>query len=258
MPAVATLLLVLAAGFAVVAWRQRSEDPARVTYTDVAGALTLIGLCAAATIDPTKWCASSRAIQHNHDGDRSNVRRALTTETEAHQKPSNPSTLNTSPGPSGSANAAMSDWNIRRSGPHEPANESGCDHHPNRSRSTSLADTIRAARQTGRSGRRGARLRRRARPEPCRGAAAPGAVRTESAEERAGNAVVETAARAVREFPGDHPAGRHCHLDDRVAAAGPARERPALRSNRHHGDRRAQRHARLHPGGRARRNRCAR
>ena len=52
MPAVATLLLVLAAGFAVVAWRQRSEFPARVTYTDVAGALTLIGLCAAATIDP--------------------------------------------------------------------------------------------------------------------------------------------------------------------------------------------------------------
>ena len=52
MPAVTTLLLVLAAGFAVIAWRQRSEDPAHVTYTDVAGALTLIGLCAGATIDP--------------------------------------------------------------------------------------------------------------------------------------------------------------------------------------------------------------
>ena len=52
MPVVATLLLALAAGFAAVAWRRRDEDPTRVTYADVAGALTLIGLCAAATIDP--------------------------------------------------------------------------------------------------------------------------------------------------------------------------------------------------------------
>ena len=52
MPVVATLLLALAACFAVVAWRLRDEDPTRVTYADVAGALTLIGLCAAATIDP--------------------------------------------------------------------------------------------------------------------------------------------------------------------------------------------------------------
>ena len=52
MPVVATLLLTFAAGFAVIAWRRRDEDPARVTYADVAGALTLIGLCAAATIDP--------------------------------------------------------------------------------------------------------------------------------------------------------------------------------------------------------------
>ena len=52
MPVVATLLLTFAAGFAVIASRRRDEDPARVTYADVAGALTLIGLCAAATIDP--------------------------------------------------------------------------------------------------------------------------------------------------------------------------------------------------------------
>ena len=48
-PLVATLLLVLAAGLALVAWHRGGEDRARVGY---AGALTLIGLCAAATIDP--------------------------------------------------------------------------------------------------------------------------------------------------------------------------------------------------------------
>ena len=52
MPAIATLFLVLAAGFAVFAWRRRGEDPTRVTYADVAGALTLIGLFAGSTIDP--------------------------------------------------------------------------------------------------------------------------------------------------------------------------------------------------------------
>ena len=51
-PLVATLLLVLAAGLALVAWHRGGEDRARVGYGDVAGALTLIGLCAAATIDP--------------------------------------------------------------------------------------------------------------------------------------------------------------------------------------------------------------
>jgi hypothetical protein len=52
MPVLATMFLVFAAGFAVIAWRNRDEDPARVTYADVAGALTLIGLFAASTIDP--------------------------------------------------------------------------------------------------------------------------------------------------------------------------------------------------------------
>jgi hypothetical protein len=52
LPWVATLLLVLAASLAVVAWRRHSQDPTRVTYADVAGALVLIGLCVAATIDP--------------------------------------------------------------------------------------------------------------------------------------------------------------------------------------------------------------
>ena len=52
-PAIVTsLFLVLAALFAVVAWRCRKDDPTNVTYTDVAGALTLIGLCVSATIEP--------------------------------------------------------------------------------------------------------------------------------------------------------------------------------------------------------------
>jgi hypothetical protein len=52
MPVLATMFLLFAAGFAVIAWRNRGEDPTRVTYADVAGALTLIGLFAASTIDP--------------------------------------------------------------------------------------------------------------------------------------------------------------------------------------------------------------
>lgn len=52
MPILATMFLVFAVGFGVVAWRYRGEDPERVTYTDVAGALTLIGLFAASTLDP--------------------------------------------------------------------------------------------------------------------------------------------------------------------------------------------------------------
>jgi len=52
MPAIATLLLLFAAAFGVIAWRFRGEDPERVTYADVAGALTLIGLFATSTLDP--------------------------------------------------------------------------------------------------------------------------------------------------------------------------------------------------------------
>jgi hypothetical protein len=51
-PIVTSLLLLLAAIFGAVAWLCRYEDPGNVTYKDVAGALTLIGLCASATIDP--------------------------------------------------------------------------------------------------------------------------------------------------------------------------------------------------------------
>jgi len=53
MPVMATLFFLFAATFAITAWRRRGvEDPTRVTYADVAGAMTLIGLFAASTIDP--------------------------------------------------------------------------------------------------------------------------------------------------------------------------------------------------------------
>ena len=52
MPVLASLFLAFAAVFGAIAWRNGSQDPARVTYADVAGALTLIGLFAAATIEP--------------------------------------------------------------------------------------------------------------------------------------------------------------------------------------------------------------
>jgi hypothetical protein len=51
MPVVSTLLLVLAGAIAVIARLHGWMDPNNVTYHDVAGALTLIGLGAAATID---------------------------------------------------------------------------------------------------------------------------------------------------------------------------------------------------------------
>jgi hypothetical protein len=51
MPMVGTLLLILAGVFALIAWRHGPVNPNNVTYRDVAGALTLIGLCAAAMID---------------------------------------------------------------------------------------------------------------------------------------------------------------------------------------------------------------
>ena len=51
-PIVATLLFVFAAALAGIAWRRGGEKLATVTYADVAGALTLIGICVAATIEP--------------------------------------------------------------------------------------------------------------------------------------------------------------------------------------------------------------
>ena len=51
MPIVATFFLASAASFALIAWLRGGMDPNGVTYRDVAGALTFIGICATATID---------------------------------------------------------------------------------------------------------------------------------------------------------------------------------------------------------------
>jgi hypothetical protein len=52
LPLVATLLFVLAALATLMAWRHAALPPQRLTYWDVAGALTFIGIGAAALIDP--------------------------------------------------------------------------------------------------------------------------------------------------------------------------------------------------------------
>jgi len=51
MPIVATLLFLLAAATAIV-WRREAGASDRVTYWDVAGALTFIGIGAATLIEP--------------------------------------------------------------------------------------------------------------------------------------------------------------------------------------------------------------
>lgn len=51
MPIVASLFLASAVACGAVAWWRGRTDQGDVTYRDVAGALTLIGICAAAAID---------------------------------------------------------------------------------------------------------------------------------------------------------------------------------------------------------------
>jgi Na+/melibiose symporter-like transporter len=53
LPLVSASLFVFAAAIALAAWPQRkAHRQAGPTYWDVAGALTLIGICAAALVDP--------------------------------------------------------------------------------------------------------------------------------------------------------------------------------------------------------------
>jgi len=52
LPLVATLLFLLAGIATLVAWSRAAAAPHRPTYWDVAGALTFIGIGAAALIDP--------------------------------------------------------------------------------------------------------------------------------------------------------------------------------------------------------------
>jgi hypothetical protein len=54
MPAVSTLLFVLASVFALIAWVRCSTDEYGVTYWDVAGAVVLVGICTAALIEPAQ------------------------------------------------------------------------------------------------------------------------------------------------------------------------------------------------------------
>jgi hypothetical protein len=54
-PMVSTAALALAAGFALLAHWHRTRLPSQVSYGDVAGALVLVGLCAAATIEPDQF-----------------------------------------------------------------------------------------------------------------------------------------------------------------------------------------------------------
>lgn len=52
-PVASTLLLVMAAAAALAGWLRRNKaDAARLTYWDVAGGLTLVGIGAAALVDP--------------------------------------------------------------------------------------------------------------------------------------------------------------------------------------------------------------
>ncbi len=51
MPLVATVFLMFAAMFGALAWWRGRVDEGGLSYRDVAGALTLIGICAAAAID---------------------------------------------------------------------------------------------------------------------------------------------------------------------------------------------------------------
>ena len=57
-PVASTLLLVMAVAAALIGWlREGGADVARVTYWDVAGALTFIGICVASTVEPNEMVA---------------------------------------------------------------------------------------------------------------------------------------------------------------------------------------------------------
>ena len=68
-PAASTLLFALALLFAVIAWLRRNADEQRVTYWDVSGALFLIGICAAATVDPVQLAGVFEGASTGNQGD---------------------------------------------------------------------------------------------------------------------------------------------------------------------------------------------
>jgi hypothetical protein len=66
-PIIATLSFGFAAALAVVASLRGFENSACVTYADVAGAITLIGVCIAATIEPEQMVGIIAGDQHGRD-----------------------------------------------------------------------------------------------------------------------------------------------------------------------------------------------
>ena len=214
MPVVASLFLALAGvvrrdRLAATAKWTRATSPTRT----LPGALTLIGLCAAATIDPDQMIralvqASSAADQAGHHL-KSGVDETLATQTTQPR-----------PGPSGSRTLRCRTGNSKE-WPDEYANESRA--RSIRRRSPTPSRTHCPPKRWWRT----CALMRRA-VSRRRGEAAARAIRPEPAQERARDAVVEAPARAVRELPRHHPAGRDRHFGDRMAAAGPARERATL------------------------------
>lgn len=65
-PAISTLFFVFAALVALVAWRLgRPSEQGTVSYWDVAGALTLFGICAGAMIDPDQMVRLVEGAQRN-------------------------------------------------------------------------------------------------------------------------------------------------------------------------------------------------
>jgi hypothetical protein len=64
LPAVSTLLFVLAAAVALIAWRRPRRGP-RLSYWDVAGVLTFIGICVAAAIEPDQMVRLVAGTDHS-------------------------------------------------------------------------------------------------------------------------------------------------------------------------------------------------
>jgi hypothetical protein len=64
LPTVSTLLFVLAAVVALIAWQRPTRGP-RLSYWDVAGVLTLIGICVAAAIEPDQMVRLVASTDHS-------------------------------------------------------------------------------------------------------------------------------------------------------------------------------------------------
>jgi hypothetical protein len=67
LPAVSTLLFVMAALVALAAWRWEGQGTSdQISYWDVAGALTLFGICVASQIDPDQMVRIVEGARREH------------------------------------------------------------------------------------------------------------------------------------------------------------------------------------------------